>query len=137
MALTDAQSNATILQAIMPMEITLAGTVTKGDLIGYSAGWKRALATVGTAIHARLVALEDGVSADVITAAPAAVIGGGRFTAATPGGRAYLEEGTGFGKYTETAPSTVGDIPYPIGLILDATTIVVSPGFHTVLDIVV
>lgn len=130
MAFADAQSDATILQAVLPAEVTLAGTVTKGDLIGYSSGWKRALATVGSVVQARLVALEDGVSGDVITAAAGAVVGGNRFSGATAGNALYAAEGSDNGKVTETAPSTTNDATTIIGRSLDATTLLLVPGLR-------
>ncbi|HEY4685575.1 MAG TPA: hypothetical protein VII57_05960 [Dehalococcoidia bacterium] len=126
MALTDAQTGGVIKEFAGKVKVTLAGTVVAGDLLGYSSGWKRALATVGTAIQGRLVALEGGVSGDEIEAAAAAVIGG-RISGATPGGAVYGAEGTSNGQYTETAPSTTGDVATIIGRILDATTIIVWP----------
>ena len=107
-------------------KVTLSGTVAAGDLIGYSSGWKRALATVGTAIQAKLIALEDGVSGDEIECCRSAVIGG--FTAGTIGGLLYLEEGAGVGGgYTETAPATTGDVNTIIGYILSATEVYAAP----------
>src|SRR3972149_8388821 len=79
-----------------------------GDCIGYATGWKRALATVATAIQTKLIALESGVSGDVIEVCETALISG--FTGGTPGGLVYNEEGGGVGGgYTETAPPTTGD----------------------------
>lgn len=130
MALTDAQKDAAIVEAVLPVRITLAGTVTKGDAIGYASGWKRALATVGTAIQARLVALDDGVSGDVITAAPGAVVGGNRLSGMTAGNPIYLAEGSDNGKYTETAPSTTGDVNVVIGRSIDATSAWLAPGLR-------
>ncbi len=137
MPLTDAQKDCTVIEASGRCRVTLAGTVAKGDLLGYSTGWKRALATVGGVIHPRLVALEDGLSGAVIEAAQSATLGGNRFSGITLGARVYCAEGTDNGKYTETAPSTTGDIGYPVGNAIDATTIAVAPGFHTVPEIVV
>jgi len=127
MALTEASPRDRIVRAIGPkFKVTLAGTVLAGDAIGYATGWKRALATVGTAIQTELIALESGVSGDVIEVSETAVIGG--FTGGTPGGLVYNEEGAGVGGgYTETAPATTGDVNTIIGRILSATDILVSP----------
>lgn len=127
MALTEASPrNRTIKDASGKCRITLAGTVSAGDILGYSSGWKRALATVGTAIQGKLVALESGVSGDEIVAALQAHIAG--FTGGTPGGLVYVEEGSGpGGGYTEIAPSTTGDVNTIIGYILSATEIIVAP----------
>src|SRR3990170_8888246 len=106
MALTEGSPRKRTVDAIGPkFKLTLSGTVIAGDLIGYSSGWKRALATVGTAIQTKLIALEGGVSGDVIEVCREAVIGG--FTGGTVGALVYNEEGAGVGGgYTETAPST-------------------------------
>ena len=42
MAFADTQTGGTIIDGSGAAEITLAGTVVKGDAMGYSAGWKRA-----------------------------------------------------------------------------------------------
>lgn len=127
MALTEASPRNRTVKAIGPkFKITLAGTVIAGDVLGYSSGWKRALATVGTAIQGKLVALEDGVSGDVIEATRDALISG--FTGGTVGGLVYVEEGAGVGGgYTETAPTDTGDVNTIVGHILSATDILVAP----------
>lgn len=127
MALTEATPRSRNVIAIGPkFKVTLAGTVIAGDAIGYSSGWKRALATTGTAIQTKLVALEGGVSGDVIEVTNAAVISG--FTSGTVGGLVYNEEGAGVGGgYTETAPATSGDVNTILGYILAAGTILVAP----------
>jgi hypothetical protein len=106
-------------------KITLGEACKPGDLLGYSSGWKRALATVGTAIYARLVAGEAGDSGDEITAYKMAVVSG--VSGATPGNAIYLAEGTSYGGTTETAPSTAGDINTIIGRALTSTTILLFP----------
>jgi len=127
MALTEASPRRRIVKAVAEkFKLTLSGTVTAGDAIGYASGWKRALATVGTAIQSKLIALEDGVSGDVIEVTTAAIIGG--FSGGTPGGLAYNEEGAGVGGgYTETAPSTTNDVNTILGYVLSASEIFVGP----------
>ena len=127
MALTEASPRNRTIIAIGPkFKITLAGTCIAGDALGYATGWKRALATVGTAIQTKLIALEGGVSGDVIEVTREAVITG--FTLGTPGGLVYNEEGAGVGGgYTETAPVTGGDVNTILGYILAADTILVAP----------
>jgi len=127
MALTEGTPrNRTIREAGPKFSVTLAGTVIQGDILGYASGWKRALATVGTAIQGKLVALEGGVTGDVIEVCREAIISG--FTLGTPGGLVYVEEGAGVGGgYTETAPVTAGDVNTIIGYVLAADTIIVSP----------
>lgn len=126
MALTEASpTNRIVLNSSGRCRITLAGTVIAGDALGFSTGWKRALATVGTAIDTELVALEDGISGDVIEAAACAELGG--FSSATPGNPLYQAEGTKNGEYTETEPTDTNDVNTIIGRILSATTILVKP----------
>ncbi|TSA53974.1 MAG: hypothetical protein D4R38_03110 [Dehalococcoidia bacterium] len=101
--------------------VTLAGTCVEGDVLGYSSGWKRALATVTTVVNPQVVALKGGVSGDVIPVALVCVVTG--YTDGTPGGLIYLAEGTSSGKVTDAVPSTTGDVKTVIGVLLDATTI--------------
>ena len=103
--------------------VTLAGTVAEGDVIGYSSGWKRALATTGFVIQGRLIALKPGVSGDIIPVSPRAVVGG--YVGLTPGSIVYVDETSqgGSGGITPTAPSTGGDANTPIGIALTATTV--------------
>jgi len=101
--------------------VTLAEACVRGDVLGYSSGWKRALATVGTAIHGRLVALQDGAVGDVIPVSPNPVVSG--YTGATPGAYIYVAESTDNGKVTETAPTTQGDVDVIIGVALSATKV--------------
>jgi len=104
-----------------PPTVTLAGACVRGDVLGYSSGWKRALATVGTAIQGRVVALADGAIGDVIPVSPRAVVDG--YTGATAGNPIYVAEGTSYGCVTETAPSTTGDCNTIVGYALSATVV--------------
>ena len=101
--------------------VTLAGTVVRGDVLGYDSGWKRALATTGSVVQGRLVALADGVSGDVIPVSHNAVVSG--YTGATPGGYVYVAEGSDSGQITQTGPSTTGDADTIIGVALSATKV--------------
>jgi len=101
--------------------VTLAEACVRGDVLGYDSGWKRALATVGTAIHGRLVALADGAVGDVIPVSPNPVVSG--YTGATPGGYVYVAESTDNGQITQTAPDTQGDCDDIIGVALSATKV--------------
>ena len=102
-------------------QVTLAEACVRGDVLGYSSGWKRALATTGTAIQGRLVALADGAVADVIPVSPNPVVSG--YTGATAGGYVYVAESTDNGQITQTAPSTTGDCDTIIGVALSATEV--------------
>lgn len=133
MAFADAQSGAVILYGETEARILLAGTVIKGDAVGFgSSGWVRALATVATAIQMRCTAAEDGLAGQTITAYfGTTIIGGGRFSGGTAGSALYVAEGTDSGKYTETAPSTTGDVTTIIGEVLTPTMAVVFPQKNT------
>ena len=127
MAFADGQTPALIKEGLAPYKITLAGTVTKGDAIGYSSGWKRALATAGSAVQLRGVAGESGVSGDVITGFFGPSIVADRFSGATVGGAVYVAEGTDNGKFTQTAPSTQNDATTQVGVALSATELLITP----------
>jgi len=127
MAFTDAQANAEILEGDGESTAELAGTVVRGDILGYSSGWVRALATVATAIQARCVAAEDGVSGQRIKVYFVWAVIGGRITGATVGGAVYVAEGTSNGMYTQTAPTTTGDCNKIIGYAITPTIISVRP----------
>ena len=127
MAYADNSTGGRIIkEGHVPVKITLAEGCKVGDLLGYSSGWKRALATTPNQIDARLVAGETGNSGDVITAYGDAVISG--VSGATAGSSVYLAEGTSYGQTTQTAPDTAGDINAPIGIALSATEIFLYPG---------
>lgn len=128
MAFADGQTEATILAARGEAKIVLAGTITKGDAVGYDDGWKRTLATVGTVIPQRCIAGESGVEGQEILAYfEYAILGGDRFTGATAGNPIYVAEGTDNGEYTETPPSDVGDINTIVGYAVEATILAIYP----------
>ena len=104
-----------------PGKVTLAEDCKCGDALGYSSGWKRALATTGSVIQGRVVALTDGKSGEEVPVSANPVIGG--YSGATAGGYAYVAEGTDDGKVTQTAPSTSGDANTIIGIALSATDV--------------
>ena len=104
-----------------PEKVTLAEDCKCGDVLGYSSGWKRALATTGSVIQGRLVALADGKSGGEVPVSANPVVGG--YSGATPGGYAYVAEGSDYGKITQTAPSTGGDANIIIGVALSATKV--------------
>jgi hypothetical protein len=124
MALTDGGIQRYIMasgRSPEPGKVTLAEACKAGDILGYSSGWKRALATVGTAIQGKVVALKDGAIGDEIPVSPDAVVG--NYTLGTPGGAVYVAEGTSNGQVTESAPSTSGDCNKIIGYILSASVV--------------
>jgi len=101
--------------------VTLAVACKRGDVLGYSSGWKPALATVTTVVQGRLIALADGAIGDVIPVSPRAVVEG--YTGATAGNPIYVAEGAALGSVTETIPATTNDATTVIGIALSATTI--------------
>ena len=124
MAFADPQEGRSIIDSgrgPQPGTVTLAGTVSAGDVLGYSSGWKRALATAGSVIQGCLVALKSGVSGNVIPVSYDPVVGG--YTGATAGGYVYVAEGSDNGKVTQTAPSTSNDANTIIGVALSAVVV--------------
>ena len=104
-----------------PEKVTLAEDCKCGDVLGYSSGWKRALAATGSVIQGRLVALVDGKNGEEVPVSANPVIGG--YSGATPGGYVYVAEGSNDGQITQTAPSTSGDANTIIGMALSATEV--------------
>lgn len=126
MAFSDPGKGRIIEQGEGLVKVTLAEACKAGDILGYSSGWKRALATVGTAIQGRLVAGEDGANGDVITAYRRAVVSG--YSGGTAGNAVYIAEGTDYGQITETKPTTSGDCDTIIGYMASATVAALEPG---------
>jgi hypothetical protein len=114
----------------IPIQITLAESVVKDDVLGYSSGWKRALATASSVIQARCVAAMDGKSGDKIIAYFGKTRVSGRISGATVGAEVYVAEGTSYGQYTETAPSTSGDATKIVGVAISATEIMTDPNAY-------
>jgi len=104
-----------------PGKITLAEDCNCGDVLGYSSGWKRALATTGSVIQGRLVALTDGKNGEEVPVSANPVISG--YSGATPGGYIYVTEGSNNGQITQTAPSTSGDANTITGIALSTTKV--------------
>ncbi len=133
MAFADAQASGTILYGDSEAQVILAGAVTRGDCLGYSSGWKRALATTAAVIAYRCVAGEDGVTGQSIKVYFGNVlIGGSRFSGGTANGALYVAESTDSGKYTQTAPSTVGihplgDLNVAVGVMITPTIAMIAP----------
>ena len=126
MAFSDPGKGRIIEQGEGLVKITLAEACQAGDILGYSSGWKRALATVGTAIQGRLVAGEDGASGDEITAYRRSVVSG--YSGGTAGNAVHVAEGTDYGQITETKPDTSGDCDTIIGYMASATVAALEPG---------
>lgn len=129
MAFSDPGKGRIIEQGEGLVRVTLAEACKAGDILGYSSGWKRALATTGTAVQGRLVAGEAGASGDVITAYRRAVVNG--YSGGTAGNAVYVAEGTDNGQVTETQPTTTGDCDTLIGYMASATVAALEPGSRT------
>ena len=128
MAISDSQANGVIDYGEDEATIKLAGTVKVGDAVGWSSGWVRALATVGTAIQMRCVAGEDGASGQKIKAYfGKTLLGGSRLSGGTAGAALYVAESTSNGKYTETAPSDAGDCNKVVGYMISITEATLIP----------
>ena len=124
MAFSDPGTGRVILDSgrgTEPEKVTLAEDCKRGDVLGYSSGWKRALATTGSVIQGRLVALADGKNGEEVPVSANPAVGG--YSGATAGGYAYVAEGSDNGKITQTAPSTGGDANTVIGVALNATRV--------------
>lgn len=118
MAFADGTSRI-IKEATCPVQITLAGTVAKGDPLGYSAGtgWVRADANAG--VPAELIAGADGVSGDKIPAYKDAIIDG--FSGGADGTLLYLSDTAG--GYATTASTTSEQL---LGRMVSATRAVIN-----------
>lgn len=94
-----------------------------GDLLGLNTNkeWVRALATAGSVIQGKKVALEGGITGDSIDASQNAVVVG--YSEATPGSFVYAAEGTDHGKITETKPTDSGDADTVVGVALTASVV--------------
>ncbi|GAG91863.1 unnamed protein product, partial [marine sediment metagenome] len=124
------QSGCIIFHGESPAPIKLSGTVSKGDAVGYSDGWKRALAAVDSVVQMRCVASEDGVTDQVITAYFGLCEMGGRFSGGTEGNAIYVAEGTDSGEYIDEAPADVGDANKIVGYTMTALRITVHPNMN-------
>jgi len=87
-----------ILAGMFPDKVTLAAACKKGDLLGYSTGWKLADADTGP-IYASCIAAIDGAIGDTIPVWRAALVDG--FAGGTPDADLYLSN-TG-GKFAASA----------------------------------
>ena len=128
MAFADSALAGTLYETEGEATVVLAGTVIKGDILGYSAGWKRAIATTGGVIQARCVAGEDGVSGQRIVVYFDRVVMGARFSGATTGGAVYVAEAASAdGQYIQTLPSDTGDSTKIVGYAVSASILVITP----------
>jgi len=102
-------------------KLELSGTVTRGNLLGYSSGWVAADANVAAGpIYAQWIALEDGVDGDEINVCRGAVFEDldEPYTINT----AQYLSGTA-GAITETKPATDGDLIQIVGWALSTSRV--------------
>ena len=123
MAFADPGVGRKVIQAPSPSGATvlLAAACEEGDILGYSTGWKLALATAASVIAGQVVALKKGAIGDRIPVALVCVVTG--YSGGTPGGLIYVAEGAASGDVTDTIPTTQADALTVIGVLLDAETI--------------
>ena len=128
---TDAQSGAVIYYGESESRVTLVGTVAKGDSVGFSSGWQRALATTGGVIQLRCVAAEDGVAGQSIKVFfGVCLVGGTRFSGGTANGALYVAEGTSAGMYTQTIPTHSGDATTRVGTMISTVLALITPNYY-------
>jgi hypothetical protein len=127
--------NRVIREGVCPCKVTLAQACTVGQLLGYSSGWKLALATVASVIEPVLVAGEPGEIGDVITAYQMAVVED-LDAPYTAGATQYCGEtgNGGAGETTQTAPSTSNDLVAKVGVALSTSQIFVNLFFASALS---
>ena len=124
MAFSDSGKGRNVLDSgrgTEPGKVTLAEDCKCGDVLGYSSGWKRALATTGSVIQGRFIAMADGENGQEVPVSPNPVIGG--YSGATAGGYVYVDEGSNNGQVTQTAPSTSGDANTIVGMALSTAEV--------------
>lgn len=111
MAFTD-NGTRRIVEAALPVKITLAEGCVVGDLLGYSSGWK--LADANNSIYAELIAGEKGATGDEITAFRSGVVDG--FSGGSVGSSVYLSDTAG--KYSDSA----GTVSQVVGRMISTTS---------------
>jgi len=110
MAFTDDTTGGRIIkEGVGAIKITLSGSVSVGDLVGYSSGWKAA--DGNASVYAEFVAGQSGASGDVITAYRAARIG--NLTTGTAGNPVYLSDTAG--GYSASAGTVVQVVGHELG----------------------
>lgn len=120
MAFADSRPR-TVRQGLIPIKLPLSGTVYKGDLIGYSSGWKQADAD--GSILAEYIAGEDGVTGDEITGYELAEVAVG-LSGMTKGNPIYLSVTAG--SYATIAYTTFTQV---VGRASNTTVAAIGPLF--------
>ncbi len=125
MDLVDTGTGAIIHFGDVPAPILLDEDVSEGDLLGYSNGWKRTLATTGSVVQYRCVASKDGVKNQEIIGYFGTVLIGGRFRRGIAGNALYVAGAGHYGDYSMTIPTTSGDADTIVGYMVSETLAVV------------
>lgn len=122
MAFQDPGTNRTVLWSLGPIAptVTVEQDVKAGDVLGYSSGWVKAIASGETVIQGRLVAVADAPADGQCPVSHVALVEG--YSGATAGGYVYVSTSAA-GSVTQTAPSSAGDADTIIGIALTETTI--------------
>ena len=131
MAFSDSQSGAVVIPVSMDgvSSVTLSGTVTKGDPIGFSSGWKRAFGAA-TVIQMRCVALEDGVAGQrVAVCFGECYMKGARFSGGTANNALYVSEEVA-GEYEDVIPDTATDATTRVGTMLSGVEAILTPNYN-------
>lgn len=129
MAFSDPGTDRGIWKARGPIEkVSLSEDCKVGDVLGLDANnlWVRALATSGSVVQGKKVALEGGKIGETIDVSQNPVVVG--YSAATPESFVYVAEGTDHGKITETKPTDSGDADTVVGVALTASVVVFFVG---------
>ena len=124
MAFEDPGVDRGIWKARGPIEkVSLSEACQVGDVLGLDSNnlWVRALATTGTVVQGKKVALEGGIIGESIDASQNPVVVG--YSGATPGAFVYVAEGTNHGEVTETKPTDSGDADTVVGVVLTASVV--------------
>jgi hypothetical protein len=122
MAFADTAADRIITEGKRPVKVALSGTVYKGDLIGYSSGWKQADMDSSPKVYPELIAGESGVSGDTITAFREVVMDFGASCSATAGDRIYAS--TSGGAYVGSASNDQGCL---VGVMTGAREAFINP----------
>ena len=110
-----------IVHAPEQVKVTLNGTVVKGNLLGNDAtGFVKADADT-VSLYAQGIALQDGVSGDVISMAFGSVTGEDTDAPYTLGGIVYTS-GTA-GAHTQTRPATAGQLRQAVGFAISTSIV--------------
>lgn len=122
------------------LTVTLGGSNVSykpGELLGYSSGWVKALATVGSIVDAEFICGGYGKSGDTVPVYRRAIFYDPDAPYTT--GAVYYVGETGNGEaggITATKPSTTGDLEQKVGIAISTSRVVVELSNIATRDIV-